>query len=611
MRARHGVNLRRILGRTLRLAAAVGFAGGLLSLNNDWVYERFVLRRMHRRLRWNHEPNMQTTPGLVFLEIDGLSEPVLRGALAGGWMPTVQRWLASGSHEVRGWECDLSSQTCASQAGILLGTNSNIPAFRWCEKETGRIMVSNHPDMAAEIERRLSTGRGLLAPRGVSCANMFSGDAGDSVLTFSTATRQQGHYSRHYMFFFASPFALARTGALFVGDVLRERYEAARQQALDERPRIHRGGWYPLLRAVSTTLLRELTVHTVMAEMIRGVPVMYATFVGYDEVAHHAGVARPDALRTLRSLDHQFALLERTVRYAPRPYRFVLLSDHGQSQGATFRQRCGRTLKELVEQLVPPAETVEEEPAAPESWGVVNSLLTEASLQPSAAGGVARRAVRGRVVNGSVMLGQEGKARRSREQGDEQAEPQVVVLASGCLGLIYFTARKERLTYEQINALHPQLISTLAQHEAIGFLLVRSEEHGALAIGAKGVHYLDTDRVEGEDPLAPFGDNAARHLRREDSFEHVPDIVVNADYDARTTELPAFEELVGSHGGLGGNQMRPFVIYPTELDPGSEPIVGATQLHAVLKRWLAQLQGEGSPRPAPASASAHEVPLER
>src|SRR5690348_293034 len=120
MRTRQSANPRRMIARTLRLAAMAGVAGGILSLNNDWVYEHLTMRRMRWRLRWNQEPDMQPTPGLVLLEIDGLSEPVLRQALAGGWMPTVQRWLASGSHQILGWECDLSSQTSASQAGILL-----------------------------------------------------------------------------------------------------------------------------------------------------------------------------------------------------------------------------------------------------------------------------------------------------------------------------------------------------------------------------------------------------------------------------------------------------------------------------------------------------------
>ena len=49
----------------------------------------------------------------------------------------MARWLADGTHRLAEWETDLSSQTGASQAGILLGSNEDIPAFRWVEKETG------------------------------------------------------------------------------------------------------------------------------------------------------------------------------------------------------------------------------------------------------------------------------------------------------------------------------------------------------------------------------------------------------------------------------------------------------------------------------------------
>ncbi len=82
-------------------------------------------------------------PGILFLEIDGLAEPILRQALAGGWMPTVARWVSSGSHTITGWEPDLSSQTSASQAGILLGDNTDIPAYRWYDKGEGKLMVSS------------------------------------------------------------------------------------------------------------------------------------------------------------------------------------------------------------------------------------------------------------------------------------------------------------------------------------------------------------------------------------------------------------------------------------------------------------------------------------
>ena len=74
------------------------------------------------------------------------------------------------------------------------------------------------------------------------------------------------------------------------------------------------------------------------------------------------------------------------------------------------------------------------------------------------------------------------------------------------------------------------VLPVLRDHPGIGFVLVRSERRGAMVIGADGVNYLDEERVEGRDPLAPFGVNAARHVKRTDGFPHCPDIVVNSTF---------------------------------------------------------------------------------
>ena len=95
--------------------------------------------------------------------------------------------------------------------------------------------------------------------------------------------------------------------------------------------------------------------------------------------------------------------------------------------------------------------------------------------------------------------------------------------------------------------------------------------------------------VEGQDPLAPFGPNAAHHLRRTDGFEHCPDIVVNSTYWEDTDEVAAFEELVGSHGGMGGEQSYPFALAPSDWAMPAEPVVGAEDMHRYLRRWLADL----------------------
>jgi hypothetical protein len=121
--------------------------------------------------------------------------------------------------------------------------------------------------------------------------------------------------------------------------------------------------------------------------------------------------------------------------------------------------------------------------------------------------------------------------------------------------------------------------------------MVRSREHGgALAVGAGGHRRLADDVVVGEDPLAAFDPTVADHLRRHDSFPHCPDLLVNSMYDPAADEVAPFEDFMGSHGGLGGPQMHPFAVVPSNWREPAEPIVGVEAMHEVLHDWLAQLQ---------------------
>jgi putative membrane protein len=142
------------------------------------------------------------------------------------------------------------------------------------------------------------------------------------------------------------------------------------------------------------------------------------------------------------------------------------------------------------------------------------------------------------------------------------------------------------MSLEQINAAFPNLIPGLLNYPEIGFVMARSEAHGPLAIGAKGIYHLNDDRFEGQNPLSNFGLNASLHLRREDSFLNAPDILVNSFYDPQTGEVAAFEELVGSHGGLGGEQSKAILLYPSDHEIGPDPIVGAGNLHKIIKQWV-------------------------
>jgi hypothetical protein len=459
-----------------------------------------------------------------------------------------------------------------------------MPAFRWYEKETGRTMVSSHGKDAVEIERRHSDGGGLLAVGGASRGNMFSGDAPHCSATMSVLGDRKRSSAREYFAYFADPYGFTRTIALYLWDVLLER-RAARRQRRSGEDHIDRGGLYPWMRGAITVVMRDLNVATLLGDIVEGVPVVYSTFVGYDEVAHHSGIDQPDAFAVLRQHDAQLARLERAVEQAPRPYHLVVLSDHGQSQGRPFRQRHGIELEELVRGALAGGD-VYAPPAPDEGLSSVGGALTDASEEDNTGGKMLARATRDRVVEGEVVLGPNRKA--AEEARGDASDHAAVVLASGGLGLISLPDREQRLSRDEIESMHPRLISTLVGHPGIGFVMVSADGDGAVVLGANGSRRLRDDQVDGEDPLRDFGPNAADHLRRTDGFQHCPDILVNCMYDPEANEVAPFEEFMGSHGGLGGWQSHPFALVPSGWSEANQTIVGVRAMHDTIRRWLTE-----------------------
>jgi uncharacterized membrane protein YvlD (DUF360 family) len=590
------------------IVVAVGLAilttatSSMLAIDDDEAWMRNVARRQARRRGKAIETDV---PGMVFLEIDGLAYDVLRRAMRDGNAPTLARWVRDGTYRVERWETDWSSQTGACQAGLLHGDNDDMPAFRWWEKDRGTAIVTNHPRDAEELERRHSNGRGLLHADGASRANILSGDAPHTMLTMSTVRRRRGPIGRDYAAYFARPYAAARTGALVVGELLRERHAAVRQVRDDVEPRIHRSREYAIVRAWATVIQRDLQIATVVGDMMAGRPVIYTTFLAYDEVAHHSGVERHDALAVLRQVDRQIRRVEVAAADAPRPYRLVVLADHGQSQGTTFADRFGITLEALVLEACETDDVAASAGGEDESLAYLSAGLTEMARDETATGRAVRSATNSRRAGDAVTLSSDSRAEVEREDGEL---PEVTVMASGCLGLVSFPREPGRVTLERLNELHPRLLDALRAHPGIGFVLVRSEREGAVVLGPRGTRWLDSDRVEGEDPLAPFGPNAAAHVRRTDGFAHCPDLAINSTYWTDLEEVAAFEELVGSHGGLGGPQSFPFVLFPGVFPYPDEPVVGAERMHRVLRSWLALL-GQDAYRDDAASPAPVAEPL--
>jgi hypothetical protein len=323
----------------------------------------------------------------------------------------------------------------------------------------------------------------------------------------------------------ASPYGFTRALVLGGAEVVTELHQARLQRRRNLRPRVSRSGAFLALRPASM-LLRDVNISLVAEQMARGVPAIYCDLVDYDEVAHHAGPARPESMRQLESLDRMLGVLERLAPEAARRYHLVVLSDHGQSQGSTFRQRHGETLEEVVARLA----------------------------------------------------------------------EEVLVVSSGNLSMLYLTRFPHRLRQAAIEHAYPHLITGLAAHPGVGIVVAQGED-GPMAYGSGGSHRLRDGAVVGLDPLAPYGPHARADLLRHQSAAHVGDLVVISSVDPETQEVSAFEELVGSHGGLGGWQTDAMLVHPASW-PVSYDLDGPDAVHRQLVDWLVML-GLRTPEVAP------------
>lgn len=586
------------------------------NLTNTSYYDSYIKTILRNALkRKNNEEKHY--PGIIMLEIDGLSFNTLKKAIDKDVMPTLKSWLDEKTHILKEWETDLSSQTGASQAGILHGNNRDIVAYRWVEKENAnRIMVSGKLSHAPEIEKRISNGKGLLV-NGISIANMFSGDSKLSSLTSSRLKSISRIYNKTLHTVFLESYNFQRIFVLFLWDIIVELKSQLMHRIRNIQPRLRRTIVYAAVRAGANVVLREATTEILTSEMFRGeIDTAYATFMGYDEVAHHSGVEDDDVWSVLKQIDVQFARLTSAIEMNDRDYKLVVLSDHGQSKGATFKQRYGITLGNYVRRLLPDDLKVysteynidhfrdammpenKQLQSIKERVGTIRDDLfdDEGSLQ-----NIRReleemkpdlifkneqyKNLSERYSNSlEYITGHESQQLSTKKASDSE----LIVLGSGNLGLIYLTNWKQRLNYEEIVMLFPELIPGLVRHSGIGFIMVNSMTNGGMAIGENGIYYLDSGEIIGENPLSEFGENAPRHLKRQNSFKNMPDILVNSFYDARTDEVCAFEELIGSHGGLGGNQSKPFILYPCEWnDPGD--LIGAESIYKFLKKEIDDL----------------------
>ena len=579
-----------VWGAVLLTALSSLFAELVAVSDDDSYYSVLVRRLVAREFRRASEP----TPGLLVVQIDGLGLPVLREAIRAGRAPVLGRLVRDGEATLHPWVAMLPPTTPASQAGILHGNNDGIAGFRWYEKASARLMVANHPEDAAEIVRRISDGAGLLADDGAGIGNLVTGDAPRSYLTMATIGEGASKGDERRMRgFFVTTVNYIRLIVLMAGEVVKELYQAERQRGRSVEPRMHRDMHFAVERAASNIALRTVSTALVIEEMYGGAPTIYVDYTGYAAISHHCGPERIEAIDALEGIDRAIGSLLKAARYTGRPYRMVVLSDHGQCLGATFQQRYGQPIEATIAGLLPDTMTIVGTTEAVESAGIGRRVAAEFGRGSGLGPLVARRLPSAlRRSGGGTRSG--AAAPGSNAPG---ALPDVVVASSGNLAHVYFTSEPDLMTGEAVDARYPGLIEGLANHAGVGALLVRSAAGHPIVLGPRGQIDLATGQSDRSDPLAAYGPRAPENLQRLAGFPTAGDLILLGAIDGITGEVTAFEELIGSHGGLGGWQTEPFILCPATLSLADDPPVGAPSLYRQLLAWRAELRGNAGPGP--------------
>ncbi|MEZ4387835.1 MAG: phage holin family protein [Candidatus Krumholzibacteriia bacterium] len=573
---------------TVLMTAVATSVIGWLGLDEAYPLLQTLLYRVGRR--WGPRRTEGSRRGLLILQIDGLSSRALVHAMKRGRVPTLSALVKSGSHDLVRWSSGLPSNTPAVQAGMLYGTRDDVPGYRWFDREDQTFKVVSSPSTARELDERLQRSGFTPLLAGGSCiSSLLSGGADKRLLTVSTMAefRQSRRLEQADLnLFYVSPTAY--TGALLAGlwDYLSGLTLGTIGLLRRRRPRL-RGHPLKLAQsAVTNAVMRHAAFFWLRQDMVRGAPVIYSNFVGYDDVAHFSGPTDYEAMVLLAAFDRGLRKLRRFARrHAVLDYDLVVLSDHGQTASVPFRLIDGRSLGQVVADSV--GQAVDQGASAGDA-AYLDALLRELAAGVGRTGWAVRRGERTlRRIRDRRGSGADQEARSDRSlpaRSDEEAgtdeRPELAVCVSGCLAHLYLRGEQGRLSLEQLRERCPGLVPALLAHPGVGFAVARLASGEVVALGQHGIRNLNTGEVADQDPLAPFGEPRrwGPELVRLIDGPSSGDLILNGAWLADRKRVVVFEEQTSSHGGLGGPQTMPFVLLPATWNVSPGAITGPEAL---------------------------------
>jgi hypothetical protein len=510
--------------------------------------------------------------GFVIFQIDGLSYEAVKKALSLNLMPHLNKIIKKDGYRIEKYFTGVPSDTPFFQAGLLYGNNDNIPGFRWIERETGQEIIFKKPESAGQVEELLAKNNKGLLKGGSSYVNLFSGGASRSTFTLSTFSVRYLFKKKvrnfdifivfvFHIFTFLKTFFYVFFEALFeIGERITDKVK---------KRKVRPEGFFPFARAMSNVIFKEIETFGAMLDISRGVPSIYLDYIGYDELSHHRGPYSFSALRTLKAIDGKIHHIYKEISAAERKYDFFIISDHGHTPSIPFSFiNDDKMLKNVIGDFLgdPEFEIYEFDTG-------YNEVFKRLFLY---IGDFFKKGTCSKIFN--RLNGEAANYKKTGRGGDYEKlkwdnDKTIYIMDSGPMANIYFSGKKSRMPVSEVEKRFKGLTEMLSCRKGIGFIAgIDGEGEAVIYDNAdklfhKFRHYLDNPEhmnptlkniVEKYKNSAEIN-TAFSSAEKFSQFKNSGDLILFGEYDGE--KIINFENQMGAHGGIGGEQNEPFAVW--------------------------------------------------
>ncbi len=499
------------------------------------------LRRMMSRSEWSYRmlglqpvSGRATAPGLIMIQVDGLSHTQLQRALANGNMPFLRRLLKRQHYTLHRFYSGLPSSTPSIQGELFYGVKQSVPAFSYMDRESKKMHRMYEPTASAAVQQDLEQlGQGLLAGGSAYC-NIFTGGAAES--HFCPASLGWGEVLRSAnpwimgLFLITNAYSLFRILLLLFVEMLLAAWDCL--GGLAKGNNFFKELKFVPTRVAICILLRELITIGVKMDISRGLPIIHLNLIGYDEQAHRRGPSSLFAHWALKGIDDAVSRIWRaTKRATRREYDIWIYSDHGQEATAPYINFTGQNIQDTVQ-------------------SILAEMKRAPDVRPERAEGIQSQRV-------TFLGGKKFQRLLGKYTGDRNAQSITapVICAMGPLGMIYLP---EELEEKQ----HRNLARLLVSRALVPMVLMKDGKNMVKAWTEHGEYTLPDQGEELLGHYHPFLDEVSNDLTALCHHPKAGDLLICGWRKSGYSLSFSIEN--GAHGGPGPQETMGFALLPTD-----------------------------------------------